>query len=220
MATMLAFIFTDARIAAPALQALLSRHVETTFNAITVDSDTSTSDTLLAFATGMAGGGAWIENADDPALGRFSEALCDLMRDLALQVIKDGEGITKLITVHVEGAESDAAAKRIALSIANSPLVKTAVAGEDANWGRVVMAVGKAGEAADRDRLSIWFGDMLLAKDGMRSPDYSEAAASAYMKNAEIVIRADAGTGGQGRATVWGCDLTHGYIDINGNYRS
>jgi glutamate N-acetyltransferase / amino-acid N-acetyltransferase len=221
MATMLAFIFTDAAIAAPALQALLSRHVETTFNAITVDSDTSTSDTLLAFATGSAvKGGAWLENADDPALGRFSEALCDLMRDLAMQVVKDGEGITKLITVHVEGAESDAAAKRIALSIANSPLVKTAVAGEDANWGRVVMAVGKAGEAADRDRLSIWFGDLLLAKDGMRSPDYSETAASAYMKGREIVIRTDAGVGGPGRATVWGCDLTHGYIDINGSYRS
>ena len=220
MATMLAFIFTDAAIAAPALQALLSRHVETTFNAITVDSDTSTSDTLLAFATGKAGGGAWIESAEDPTLSRFSEALCDLMRDLALQVIKDGEGITKLITVHVEGAETDAAAKRIALSIANSPLVKTAIAGEDANWGRVVMAVGKAGEAADRDRLCIRFGDMLLAKDGMRSPDYSEAAASAYMKSAEIVIRTDAGVGGPGRATVWGCDLTHGYIDINGSYRS
>jgi glutamate N-acetyltransferase/amino-acid N-acetyltransferase len=220
MATMLAFIFTDAAVAAPALQALLSRHVETTFNAITVDSDTSTSDTLLAFATGTAGSGAWIGNADDPALGRFSEALCDLMRDLALQVVKDGEGITKLITVHVEGAETDAAAKRIALSIANSPLVKTAVAGEDANWGRVVMAVGKAGEAADRDRLSIWFGDLLLAKDGMRSPDYREEAASAYMKSREIVIRTDAGVGGPGRATVWGCDLTHGYIDINGSYRS
>jgi glutamate N-acetyltransferase / amino-acid N-acetyltransferase len=219
MATMLAFIFTDANVATPALQALLSRHVETTFNAITVDSDTSTSDTLLAFATGKAGG-ARIESADDPALGRFSEALCDLMRDLALQIVKDGEGITKLITVHVEGAETDAAAKRIALSIANSPLVKTAVAGEDANWGRVVMAVGKAGEAADRDRLSIWFGDLLLAKNGERSTDYSEAAASAYMKGREIVIRADAGVGGPGRATVWGCDLTHGYIDINGSYRS
>lgn len=220
MATMLAFIFTDAAIEAPALQALLSRHVETTFNAITVDSDTSTSDTLLAFATGTASPGRWIGDAEDPALGRFSEALCDLMRDLAMQVVKDGEGITKLIAVHVEGAETDAAAKRIALSIANSPLVKTAVAGEDANWGRVVMAIGKAGEAADRDRLSIWFGDMLLAKDGERSPDYSEDAASAYMKGAEISIRADAGTGGPGRATVWGCDLTHGYIDINGSYRS
>lgn len=221
MATMLGFIFTDAAVAAPALQALVSQHVETTFNSITVDSDTSTSDTLLVFATGTAAkGGAWIERADDPALARFSDALRDLMKDLALQIIKDGEGITKLVTVHVEGAESDAAAKRIALSIANSPLVKTAIAGEDANWGRVVAAVGKAGEAADRDRLSIWFGDLLLAKDGMRSQEYDEAAASAYMKNREIAIRADAGTGGPGRATVWGCDLTHGYIDINGSYRS
>jgi glutamate N-acetyltransferase/amino-acid N-acetyltransferase len=221
MATMLGFIFTDAAVAAPALQALVSCHVETTFNSITVDSDTSTSDTLLIFATGTAAkGGAWIERADDPALTRFSDALRDLMKDLALQIIKDGEGITKLVTVHVEGAESDVAAKRIALSIANSPLVKTAIAGEDANWGRVVAAIGKAGEAANRDRLSIWFGDLLLAKEGMRSPDYSEAAASAYMKNREIVIRADVGVGGTGRATVWGCDLTHGYIDINGSYRS
>lgn len=221
MATMLGFVFTDAAIAAPALQALVSRHVETTFNSITVDSDTSTSDTLLVFATGRAAeGGAWIENAGDLALSRFSEALCDLMRDLAMQIIKDGEGISKLIAVHIEGAESDAAAKRIARSIADSPLVKTAIAGEDANWGRVVAAIGKAGEAADRDRLSIWFGDLLLAKDGMRNPDYSENAASTYMKNSEIVIRADVGTGGQGRATIWGCDLTHGYIDINGSYRS
>ena len=221
MATMLGFIFTDAAVAAPALQALLSSHVETTFNSITVDSDSSTSDTLLIFATGTAAkGGAWIENADDPALSRFSEALCDLMRDLAMQIIKDGEGISKLITVHVEGAESDAAAKRIARSIADSPLVKTAIAGSDANWGRVVMAIGKAGEAANRDRLSIWFGDILMANEGMRNPDYSEEAASAYMKNDEIVIRADVGTGGAGRATIWGCDLTHGYIDINGSYRS
>ncbi len=221
MATMLAFIFTDAAIAAPALQTLLSRHVETTFNAITVDGDTSTSDTLLAFATGSAAHGVqWFEDAADPALNRFSEALCDLMRDLAIQIVKDGEGITKLMTVHVEGAESDGAAKRIAFSIANSPIVKTALAGEDANWGRVVMAVGKSGEAANRDRLSIWFGDIQLARDGMRSPDYSEHAASAYMKGEDIVIRADVGTGGTGRATVWGCDLTHGYIDINGSYRS
>lgn len=221
MATMLGFIFTDAAVTAPALQTLLSRHVETTFNSITVDSDTSTSDTLLAFATGTAAkNGPWMDRADDPALGRFSEALCDLMRDLALQIIKDGEGITKLITVHVDGAEGDAAAKRIALSIANSPLVKTAIAGEDANWGRVVAAIGKASETANRDRLAIWFGDLLVAKDGMRNPDYTEAEGSAYMKNAEIVIRTDAGTDGPGRATVWGCDLTHGYIDINGSYRS
>jgi glutamate N-acetyltransferase/amino-acid N-acetyltransferase len=221
MATMLGFIFTDAAIDAPALQALLSRHVETSFNSITVDGDTSTSDTLLAFATGTAAAdGAWIGSADDPALVGFSDALRELMTDLALQIVKDGEGISKLITVRIEGAESDAAAKRIALSIANSPLVKTAIAGEDANWGRVVAAIGKAGEAADRDRLSIWFGELLLARDGMRDPDYSEDDAGAYMKNAEIVIRADVGTGGRGRATVWGCDLTLGYIDINGSYRS
>jgi glutamate N-acetyltransferase/amino-acid N-acetyltransferase len=219
MATMLGFIFTDAPIGAPTLQSLISRHVETTFNAITVDSDTSTSDTLLAFATGTAGG-EWIGNVGDPALAEFSGALADLMQDLALQIVKDGEGISKLITVQVEGADSDPAAKRIALAIANSPLVKTAIAGEDANWGRVVMAVGKSGEAANRDRLAIWFGDLLLAEHGMRSSDYSEAAASAYMKGREITIRVDAGTGGQGRARVWGCDLTHGYIDINGSYRS
>jgi glutamate N-acetyltransferase/amino-acid N-acetyltransferase len=219
MATMLAFVFTDANVGPGALQALLSRHVETTFNAITVDSDTSTSDTLLVFATGTAGGSR-IERADDPALAGFSDALHALLEDLALQTIKDGEGISKLITVEVEGAESDVAAKCIALAIANSPLVKTAVAGEDANWGRVVMAVGKSGEAANRDRLAIWFGDMLLAEHGMRSPSYNEDAASAYMKRREIVIRTDVGVGGPGRARVWGCDLTHGYVDINGSYRS
>ena len=221
MATMLAFIFTDAAVAAAPLQALVSGHVETTFNAITVDSDTSTSDTLLVFATGSAAkGGPWIDHAEAPDLAGFSRALHDLMLDLALQIIKDGEGISKLIRVEVEGAESDLAARRIALAIANSPLVKTAIAGEDANWGRVVMAIGKAGEHANRDRLSIRFGDLLLARNGMRDPDYSEDAASAYMKNPEIVIRADVGVGGPGRATVWGCDLTHGYIDINGSYRS
>jgi glutamate N-acetyltransferase/amino-acid N-acetyltransferase len=220
MATMLAFVFTDAAISASALQALLSGHVESTFNSITVDGDTSTSDTLLAFATGTAMPEDWIGNAEDVRLADFSRALHELMHDLALQVIKDGEGITKLIEVHVEGAEDNLSAKRIALAIANSPLVKTAVAGGDANWGRVVMAVGKSGEAANRDKLSIWFGDLLLAKEGMRAPDYSETAASAYMKSDEIVIRANVGTSGSGRATVWGCDLTHGYIDINGSYRS
>ncbi len=220
MATMLAFIFTDAAIAAPALQTFVSGHVDKTFNSITVDGDTSTSDTLLVFAAGTAMPDGWIEKAEDERLEDFSRALHELMHDLALQIIKDGEGITKLITVHVDGAEDDVAAKRIALAIANSPLVKTAVAGGDANWGRVVMAVGKSGEAANRDRLSIWFGDLLLAKEGMRAPDYSEAAASAYMKSDEIVIRANVGTHGSGRATVWGCDLTHGYIDINGSYRS
>jgi glutamate N-acetyltransferase / amino-acid N-acetyltransferase len=222
MATMLGFLFTDAPVAAPALQALLSRHVVTTFNAITVDGDTSTSDTLLLFATGIAGqrGAPRIEAAEDPRLVDFSRALHELMHELALLIIKDGEGISKLITVEVEGAESDAAAKRIALSIANSPLVKTAIAGSDANWGRVVMAVGKAGEAADRDRLAIWFGDILVAKDGMRAPDYSEEAASAHVRGREILIRADVGTGGSGRARVWGCDLTNEYIVINADYRS
>jgi len=220
MATMLAFVFTDAAIEAPALQAMINGHVEETFNAITVDSDTSTSDTLLAFATGASGDGTWIASPEDERLAGFSAALHDLMRDLALQVVKDGEGISKLMRVEVEGAEDNVAAKTIALAIANSPLVKTAIAGEDANWGRVVMAVGKSGEAADRDHLSIRFGDLIVARNGMRDPEYSEEAASAYMKNPEIVIRADVGVQGPGRATVWGCDLTHGYIDINGSYRS
>jgi glutamate N-acetyltransferase / amino-acid N-acetyltransferase len=222
MATMLGFLFTDAPVGAAALQALVNRHVATTFNAITVDGDTSTSDTLLLFATGTAAsrGAPRIEDAGDPRLADFSRALHELMLELALAIIKDGEGISKLITVKVEGAESDAAAKRIALSIANSPLVKTAIAGSDANWGRVVMAVGKAGEAADRDRLSIWFGDILVAKDGMRAPDYSEEAASAHVRGREILIRADVGTGGPGRARVWGCDLTNDYIAINADYRS
>ncbi len=222
MATMLGFLFTDAPIAAPALRELLARHAGTTFNAITVDGDTSTSDTLLVFATGEAAqrGSPQIEAADDPRLADFSRALHELMHELALWIVKDGEGVSKLMTVIVEGAETDAAAKRIALSIANSPLVKTAIAGGDANWGRVVMAVGKAGEAADRDRLAIWFGDILVAKDGMRAPDYSEQAASAHVRGREITIRADVGTGGSGRATVWGCDLTPDYIAINADYRS
>lgn len=222
MATMLGFLFTDAPVAAPALHALLLRHVAATFNAITVDSDTSTSDALLLFATGRAvdRGCPHIHDADDPALADFSRAVHEVMHELALAIIKDGEGISKLIEVRVEGAETDAAAKRIALSIANSPLVKTAVAGGDANWGRIVMAVGKAGEAADRDRLAIRFGDILVARDGMRAPDYSEEAATAHMRGREIRIRVDAGTGGPGRATVWGCDLTNGYIAINADYRS
>ncbi len=222
MATMLGFLFTDAPLGAAALQALIAKHVATTFNAITVDGDTSTSDTLLMFATGTAQsrGAPRIDSADDPRLTDFARALHELMQELALWIIKDGEGISKLMTVEVEGAENDAAAKRIALAIANSPLVKTALAGGDANWGRVVMAVGKAGEAADRDRLAIWFGDVLVAKDGMRAPDYSEEAASAHMRGREIVIRTDVGTGGRGRARVWGCDLTNEYIAINADYRS
>lgn len=221
MATMLSFVFTDAPIAAPALQALLSDGVAGSFNAITVDSDTSTSDTLVLFATGKAAarGAPRIEAASDPRLGDFRAALHAVLLDLAHQVCKDGEGARKFVEVTVTGAVDDASAKRIALSIANSPLVKTAIAGEDANWGRVVMAVGKAGEPADRDRLSIWFGDVRVAVEGARDPAYSEAAASAEMAKDEILVRADIGLG-SGRATVWTCDLTKEYVTINGDYRS
>jgi glutamate N-acetyltransferase/amino-acid N-acetyltransferase len=221
MATMLAFVVTDAPLSRDVLQALLSRGVETSFNAVTVDSDTSTSDTLLLFATGAAEerGAPRIEDAADPRLEDFGRALQGLLDDLAIQVARDGEGATKLVTVMVEEAVSDVSAKRVAMAIANSPLVKTAIAGEDANWGRVVMAVGKAGEPADRDRLSIFFGDLRVAKEGMRDPDYSEAAASAYMKNDQIDIRVVLGLG-SGRFTAFTCDLTHGYISINGDYRS
>ncbi|MGE6742527.1 bifunctional glutamate N-acetyltransferase/amino-acid acetyltransferase ArgJ [Allorhizobium pseudoryzae] len=221
MATMLSFVATDADIAPAALQALLSDGVGPTFNSVTVDSDTSTSDTLLLFATGKAKeeGQVAVEMADDPRLSSFRAALNDLLKDLALQVVRDGEGARKMVEVTVTGAESDAAAKRIALSIANSPLVKTAVAGEDANWGRVVMAVGKSGEMADRDRLAIWFGDVRVAVNGERDPSYSEAAATAVMQQEDILIRADIGLG-SGTATVWTCDLTKEYVAINGDYRS
>ena len=218
MATMLSFVFTDAPIARDVLQGLLADKTETSFNAITVDSDTSTSDTLLCFATGKAAMPA-ITSASDPRAKVFAEALGDVLFELAMQTVRDGEGATKLVTVTVEGAESDSSAKRIARSIANSPLVKTAIAGEDANWGRVVMAVGKAGEPADRDKLSIWFGDNRVAENGERSSDYDEAAASAYMKGEELEIRVDLQLG-KGTATAYTCDLTHGYIDINGSYRS
>lgn len=221
MATMLSFVFTDAPIAADVLQKMLTKHVDTSFNAITVDSDTSTSDTLMLFASGAAKarGCAEITELSDERVALFSEALSKLLVDLAKQVVQDGEGVSKVIRVTVTGAANDAAAKRVALSIGNSPLVKTAAAGEDANWGRVVMAVGKAGEAADRDKLAIWFGPLRLAVDGLRDPDYSEEAASDYMKNDEIEICADLGVG-DGQATIWTCDLTHGYITINGDYRS
>jgi len=222
MATMLAFLFTDAPISSDVLTALCREHSQTTFNAITVDSDTSTSDTLLLFATGAAAkrGVPDITRIDDPELAGFSIALHALMLDLALQIVKDGEGVSKLISVHVHGAASAAAAKRIAMSIANSPLVKTAIAGEDPNWGRIVMAVGKSGEEADRDRLAIWFGDSPVAAAGMVHPDYREAQGAAYMKGREIDIRVDAGVGGEGQAMVWGCDLTAAYIQINADYRS
>jgi glutamate N-acetyltransferase/amino-acid N-acetyltransferase len=221
MATMLSFVATDAAIDAPVLQALLSKGVGSTFNAVTVDSDTSTSDTLMLFATGAAAkrGAPRITDAGDARLGQFKRALNRLLKQLALQVVRDGEGARKQVEVTVIGAKSARSAKRIALSIANSPLVKTAVAGEDANWGRVVMAVGKAGEPADRDRLAIWFGDNRLAFEGERDPHYSEAATSAYMKRDEIAIRVDIGLG-RGKATVWTCDLTKEYVAINGDYRS
>ncbi|MBN9032199.1 MAG: bifunctional ornithine acetyltransferase/N-acetylglutamate synthase [Rhizobiales bacterium 63-7] len=221
MATMLSFVVTDADIAPAALQALLSAGVGPTFNSVTVDSDTSTSDTLMLFATGAAAadGQARVENADDSRLDAFRAALNDLLKDLALQVVRDGEGARKMVAVTVTGAESDAAAKRIGLSIANSPLVKTAVAGEDANWGRIVMAVGKSGEMADRDRLAIWFGDVRVAADGERDPAYSEEATTAIMKRQDIDVRVDIGLG-EGQATVWTCDLTKEYVEINGDYRS
>jgi glutamate N-acetyltransferase/amino-acid acetyltransferase len=218
MATMLSFVVTDMPVAAEVLQALLARHVATSFNAITVDSDTSTSDTLLAFATGKAAVEP-IRGLDDPRADTFGAALADVLFDLAIQVVRDGEGATKQVSVHVEGAVSDASAFRIARAIADSPLVKTAIAGEDANWGRVVMAVGKAGEPADRDRLSIRFGDILVARDGERAPGYDEAMTSAYMRGEELEITVGLGLG-DGRATVYTCDLTHGYITINGDYRS
>ena len=218
MATMLAFVFTDAAVAQPLLQRLLSAATERSFNAITVDSDTSTSDTLLLAATG-ASGSAPIADEADPRLPAFRDALEAVLLDLAHLVVKDGEGATKFVAVTVTGAESDAAARRIGLSIANSPLVKTAFAGEDPNWGRIVAAVGKAGEAADRDRLSIRFGDILVAENGWVAPGYREADGAAYMKNAELAVGVDVGVG-SGAATVWTCDLTHAYIAINADYRS
>lgn len=216
MATMLGFIFTDAAIAPPFLQTMLSKANRETFSCITVDSDTSTSDTVLAFATGTE---APLTSYDDPGADAFQAALTDLCRQLAHLVVRDGEGATKFITVAVTGAVSDESAHRIAMSIANSPLVKTAIAGEDANWGRVVMAVGKAGEPADRDKLSISFGPTLVAKDGLVVEGYDEAPVAAHLQGTTVDIGADLGLG-EGRATVWTCDLTHGYISINADYRS
>jgi glutamate N-acetyltransferase/amino-acid N-acetyltransferase len=212
MATMLVYIFTDAKISQPALQALVSAQNEKTFNCITVDSDTSTSDSLIVAATGTSG----VAVDDNP---EFARALLGVMQDLAHQVVRDGEGATKFVEITVTGAANDADAKTHAMSIANSPLVKTAIAGEDANWGRIVMAVGKSGAAADRDRLGIRFGDVEVAKNGWRSESYSEEAAATHMKGDHIVIGVEIGLG-MGTATVWTCDLTHGYIDINADYRS
>ncbi|ODS03543.1 N-acetylglutamate synthase [Methyloceanibacter marginalis] len=221
MATMLAYLFTDAAIEPAALHEVMAPLVEDSFNAITIDSDTSTSDTVLLFATGAAAarGAPRIAHGDDPRLEGFRAALFDLMRDLAHQIVKDGEGLTKFVKVTVTGAESKAAARVIAKSICNSPLVKTALAGEDPNWGRIVMAVGKAGERADRDRLAIWFGDIEVAKDGERASTYEEAKGAAYMKRPEIDIAVDVGVG-EGRDTMWTCDLTKEYIAINADYRS
>jgi glutamate N-acetyltransferase / amino-acid N-acetyltransferase len=221
LATMLVYIFTDAAVDRIALQAMLAAGADTTFNCITIDSDTSTSDTVLCFATGAATArGAPVVKDAAGADGRaFAGALHDLMHELALMVVKDGEGLSKFVTIEVAGAESDAAARRIGFAIANSPLVKTAIAGCDPNWGRVVMAVGKAGEAADRDRLSIRYGAIEVARHGERAPTYDEATVARYMEGKEITIGVDVGLG-SGRATVWTCDLTHGYISINADYRS
>jgi glutamate N-acetyltransferase/amino-acid N-acetyltransferase len=217
MATMLSFVFTDAAISAPALQTLLNDGVADTFNAVTIDGDTSTSDTLMLFATGKTG--PRIARPSDPRLRDFKKALHRVLANLAEQVARDGEGARKLVEIVVEGAKSNQSARRIAMSIANSPLVKTAIAGEDANWGRVVMAVGKAGEPADRDRLSIWFGGIRVAHKGARDPGYDEAAVSAQMKKPEIALKVALGLG-KGRDRVLTCDLTKEYIAINGDYRS
>lgn len=219
MATMLSFIGTDAAIACDVLQAMISRSVNGSFNAITIDSDTSTSDTVLLFATGKRLADAPIADVDDARLVPLQAALDELSLELAHAIVKDGEGLTKFVTVEVSGATSNSSADVIARSIGNSPLVKTAFAGEDANWGRVVMAVGKAGEPADRDRLAIWFDDVRVAVEGARDPDYSEAAAAAVMKQSEIKLRVDLGLG-EGRAVIWTCDLTKAYVAINGDYRS
>jgi glutamate N-acetyltransferase/amino-acid N-acetyltransferase len=218
MATMLGYVFTDAAVDAGFLQQCLSAANVKTFSCITVDSDTSTSDTVLAFATGQADN-APLASFDDPGADAFAAALGDVCRQLAHLVVKDGEGAQKFIAVSVTGAASDESARRVGLAIANSPLVKTAIAGEDANWGRVVMAVGKAGEPADRDKLSIGFGGVWAARDGLPLADYDEAPVAAHLKGREVTIQVDLGLG-EGAATVWTCDLTHGYISINADYRS
>jgi glutamate N-acetyltransferase / amino-acid N-acetyltransferase len=219
MATMLAFVATDAKIPAPILQELLARGADRSFNAITVDGDTSTSDTLLLAATGQAAKHPTPKSAGDPALKAFRAALEDLLADLAIQVVKDGEGAAKLVTIDVTGAATARAARRIGLAIANSPLVKTAIAGEDANWGRIVMAVGKSGEKADRDKLGIKIGGVTITEKGQRRPDYDETPVAAHIKGRDIRIAVDVGVG-KGSARVWTCDLTHRYIEINADYRS
>ncbi len=223
MATMLSFVFTDAKIPAGLLDTMLRKGVEGSFNATTVDSDTSTSDTVLLFATGQAKHVRIPSRDGSNAAGRllrdFRSKLDEVLLDLALQVVRDGEGAQKLVRIDVTGALTGKSAKRIAMAVANSPLVKTAIAGEDANWGRIVMAVGKAGEPADRDRLSVGVGGTWMAKDGAVAPGYDEAPVVEHMKGREVEIAIDLGLG-RGKSTVWTCDLTHGYIDINGSYRS
>ncbi|MFT5363065.1 MAG: glutamate N-acetyltransferase/amino-acid N-acetyltransferase [Dinoroseobacter sp.] len=218
MATMLVYIFTDAAIDQPVLQSMVSDLNRVTFNAITVDSDTSTSDSLMVVATGAAGNTpvADLSSADGQA---FNTALHNIMLDLAHQVVRDGEGATKFVEVSITGATSTEDAEKVAKAIANSPLVKTAIAGEDPNWGRIVMAIGKSGAEADRDLITIRFGDVLVAENGWVAPSYSEAAGAAYMKQSNLVIGVDLGLGA-GAATMWTCDLTHGYITINADYRS
>jgi glutamate N-acetyltransferase/amino-acid N-acetyltransferase len=223
MATMLCFVFTDAKLPADAMQTMLRRGVDSSFNCTTVDSDTSTSDTVLLFATGQTKHPR-IPSADGSAargrmLADFARKLDDLLLDLALQVVRDGEGAQKLVRIEVSGAVTARSAKRVAMTVANSPLVKTAIAGEDANWGRIVMAVGKAGEPADRDTLSIAVGGVWMARNGGVVPDYDESPVVAHMQGREVSIAIDLGLG-RGKATAWTCDLTHGYIDINGSYRS
>ncbi|MCH9806193.1 MAG: bifunctional glutamate N-acetyltransferase/amino-acid acetyltransferase ArgJ [Alphaproteobacteria bacterium] len=221
MATMLSFLVTDAAIDRDLLQRSLTDAATVTFNCITVDGDTSTSDTVLVFATGKSGerGVPKITSAAPSRVKAFNDALGSVTHDLAQAIVRDGEGITKHVTIALTGAQNDKAARNIAMSIANSPLVKTAFAGEDPNWGRIVMAVGKSGELADRDKLDIWFGPHQMATSGERAPDHDEDKAAAYMKNSELEVRVDVGIG-SGTATVWTCDLTHGYITINADYRS
>lgn len=218
MATTLNYVFTDAALTPRVAQALIAKYCDLTYNCITVDSDTSTSDTLMFFATGAAGGEP-IDNPDDPRLKDFCEALHRVLEDLAVQIVRDGEGASKLITIDVEGAISNASAKVIAASVANSPLVKTAIAAGDANWGRIAMAVGKAGEPMERDRTSIWFGDHQVARDGARDPGYSEGKATRAVSGQQVSIKVDVGVG-RGKARVWTCDFTDGYVKINGAYRS
>ncbi|UPT62131.1 MAG: bifunctional glutamate N-acetyltransferase/amino-acid acetyltransferase ArgJ [Hyphomonadaceae bacterium JAD_PAG50586_4] len=218
MATMLAFVFTDAALSAPILKTLLRQETETSFNSITVDGDRSTNDCVLLYATGQAKVPP-IADAKDDRLAGFRGALSGVLRDLAIQIVRDGEGATKLVAVNVEGAQSDASAKAIARTICESPLVKTAIAGEDANWGRIVMAIGRADQPVRKDMIAVRFGELYAARDGMVSAEYDETAMSAYMKRDELEITVNVGPG-SGRARMYTCDLTKRYIEINGDYRS